>query len=147
MIKLRESQYSELPIFCEFERQSHARHFVDATPLLTHQNNFIDENIIYLSIDNAAGELAGYFILVNEAQQDSVEFRRILIDAKHTGIGQAAILEMENYCKHTLNACRIWLDVYDDNDKGKHIYEKMGYKRFKTRTHNDRQLHLYDKIL
>ena len=62
-------------------------------------------------------------------------------------VGQAAIIEMEGYCRHTLNVKRIWLDVFEDNEVGIHIYEKMGYTRFKQQRLDGRQLYFYEKPL
>jgi len=147
LINLRKSQYEELITFFEMERQSHAREFVNATPLAVHRKNFADDSVIYLTIQKADEKPVGYFILAIEEDRDSIEFRRILIDETQRGIGQAAITQMEEYCKNTLNATRIWLDVYEDNERGKHVYEKLGYKRFKTEEHSERLLYFYDKSL
>ena len=147
MISLRPSKREELEIFDEMDRQDHARNFVIQTGLGTHQKYFIDPKITYLSIENSSGEFCGYFILVLEPDTESVEFRRILIDQKKRGIGQAAISEMESYCKNEFNVKRIWLDVYEDNEIGIHIYEKMGYERFKEKLVEGRKLYFYEKAL
>ena len=147
MISLRLSNRDELEIFDEMDRQAHAREFVIQTGLEAHQKYFSDPEITYLSIENSRNEFCGYFILVHEADSDSVEFRRILIDRKQLGIGQAAIEEMENYCKNNFSARRIWLDVYEDNEIGMHIYEKMGYARFKEEVAGNRKLFFYEKAL
>ena len=147
MISLRLSKKNELAIFVDMETQAHANRFVNSTDLKTHQNNFNNPNVIYLSIENSKGELSGFFILVNEPDEESVEFQRILVDESKRGIGQDAISEMENYCKLELHTKRIWLDVYDDNDIGKHIYEKMGYQKFKEAFYDGRKLLFYQKAL
>ncbi|MDX1739072.1 MAG: GNAT family N-acetyltransferase [Alphaproteobacteria bacterium] len=147
MISLRPSNINELETFDEMDRQEHARKFVNQTGIETHQKYFSDPKVSYLSIENSRGEFCGYFILVLEAVSGSVEFRRILIDQGQRGIGQAAIAEMEIYCKNLLGAKRIWLDVYEDNDIGMHIYEKMGYARFKEELAGERKLFFYDKAL
>ena len=147
MISLRPSNRDELEIFDEMDRQEHARNFVIQTGIETHQNYFRDPKISYLSIENSRGEFCGYFILVLEAVSGSVEFRRILIDQKQRGIGQAAIAEMESYCKNKFKVRRIWLDVYEDNEIGMHIYEKMGYKRFREKPVEGRKLYFYEKAL
>lgn len=147
MISLRPSKREELEIFDEMDRQDHARNFVIQTGLGTHQKYFIDPKITYLSIENSNGEFCGYFILVLEPDTESVEFRRILIDHKKRGIGQAAISEMESYCKNEFNVKRIWLDVYEDNEIGIHIYEKMGYERFNEKLVEGRKLYFYEKAL
>ncbi len=147
MTTLRKSTYEELTAFCDIEKQVHAQAFINSSSLETHRKNFANKNIVYLSIENKAGSLAGYFILALEADRKTVEFRRIIIDENERGIGQEAIREMELYCKKQLAAKRIWLDVYEDNEKGKHIYEKLGYKRFKQGKYGDRVLFYYEKTL
>lgn len=146
-IHLRRSTYKELDPISQMEKQPHARNFVDPIQLASHQELFRNEDVEYLSIVNAQGQLAGYFILVSEAEVQSVEFRRVLIDANERGIGQTAIAQMERYCREVLGAKRIWLDVYDDNTRGKHIYEKLGYTRFKSEARGERLLHFYEKSL
>lgn len=54
---------------------------------------------------------------------------------------------MEEYCKQTLSSTRIWLDVYEDNEVGKYIYEKLGYNRFKVEMVGRRELYFYEKLL
>lgn len=110
MISLRRSKREELETFDEMDRQDHARNFVIQTGIESHQEYFDDPGITYLSIENANGEFCGYFILVPEPDNDSAEFRRILVDGRKRGIGQAAISEMESYCKNEFRVNRIWLD-------------------------------------
>ncbi len=147
MISLRPSKRDELELFDKMDRQCHANRFVYQTGFKTHQDYFSNPDITYLSIENSCGEFSGYFILVVEPETESVEFRRILIDQSKRGVGQMAIFEMESYCRKKLNVKRIWLDVYDDNTIGKHIYEKMGYQQFKVHLVEGRKLLFYEKAL
>lgn len=147
MIKLRESKQAELETFMKMEQQSHAKAFINGADLVTHQRNFKDRNIVYLSIISKNGDLAGYFILALASTKKEIEFRRILIDQHHRGIGQVAITKMETYCREKLAYKNIWLDVYVENLKGIHIYEKLGYKRFREEIYNGRKLLFYQKAL
>jgi RimJ/RimL family protein N-acetyltransferase len=147
VIRLRKSEAVELQVFVEMEQQSHASNFINSEDLETHQKNFADRNIIYLSIDKGDGRLAGYFILASNPGDRLVEFRRVLIDQDHRGIGQSAITAMEGYCRDELDCDRIWLDAYEDNARGRHIYEKLGYKRFKEGSYQGRKILYYHKDL
>lgn len=129
------------------DRQDHASDFVTQTGIETHQKYFGEPGITYLSIENSSGELAGYFVLVVEADMESVEFRRILIDQNKRGMGQTAITVMENYCRKEFSVNRIWLDVYEDNAIGRHIYEKLGYQQFNQELEGGRKLLFYEKAL
>ena len=147
MVKLRESKVSELTIFAAMDNQSHANDFINGAKLEKHLVDFADQNIIYLTIDNDNSELAGYFILAFEESEKKVEFRRILIDQNERGIGQESIDKMEDYSRYVLGARSIWLDVYADNLKGIHIYEKLGYQYFQEDSINGRKLLYYQKTL
>jgi RimJ/RimL family protein N-acetyltransferase len=129
------------------EKQAHARNYINQTSLEDHQTNFNATEIVYLSIENYRRDLIGYFILAFECNGEDIEFRRIVVDEKHRGIGQQAIEEMEKYCKTELQRMRIWLDVYDDNSRGKHIYEKLGYVKTGEEIVDGRNLLIYIKEL
>lgn len=146
MIELRLAREDELETFDALDRQGHASRFVVQTGIDTHRENFSRPDITYLSIERE-GEFCGYFILVREAERDSVEFRRILIDRDRRGIGQAAILAMERYCQQQWNPKRIWLDVYEDNEIGRHIYRKLGYAPFRQEIVDGRKLLFFEKQL
>lgn len=147
MIMLRPSLEKELKLFVKMERQTHAVRFVNSTDLDSHKIQFKNHNTLYLSIENDKSEVAGYFILVIEPDTESIEFNRIVIDENCRGIGQLAIREMETYCGSVLQAKRIWLDVYEDNLVGRHIYEKLGYEKFKESAAAERKLLFYQKVL
>ena len=144
-ISLRLTGFEQLGAIAEMETQPHARNFVHSCSLEKHQLQFADPNITYLNIESN-GELAGYFILVKETATESVEFGRIVILESYRGIGQESIQQMEFFCRKKLNAKRIWLDVYEDNHRGMHIYEKLGYKRFKEKQSGERKLFFYEKF-
>ncbi|MEM7195111.1 MAG: GNAT family N-acetyltransferase [Pseudomonadota bacterium] len=147
MIRLRAATANELEIFDQMDRQPHARRFVLQTGIDQHRKNFRDPLITYLVVEDDSETLCGYFILVFEPENDSVEFRRILIDQSKRGIGQTAISLMESYCRKTWSASRIWLDVFEDNEVGCHIYPKLGYTFFGETDFEGRALKLYEKQL
>jgi RimJ/RimL family protein N-acetyltransferase len=103
-------------------------------------------DIVYLSIyDNH--QLAGFFILALDPDNHSVEFRRIVVACKDRGIGQQAISQMETYCREQLNRNRVWLDVFDFNQRGQHVYAKLGYKFFDQKDFHGQTLLCYQKSI
>lgn len=145
VISLRRSTAQELELFDQLDRQNHAQRFVFKTGLAKHREYFDDPKITYLTIENDQGEFCGYFMLAEDQQPQTVEFRRIIIEPNQRGVGQAAILEMEKYCKQHFAAQKIWLDVFEDNEIGIHIYEKLGYQSFKQELYDNRILLFYQK--
>jgi RimJ/RimL family protein N-acetyltransferase len=146
VIELRLSLPEELREFRDMERDEGSRAFVTQYSLARHRQEFAREDIIYLSIYRH-GELAGFFILALDPDRSSVEFRRIVVADRDAGIGQPAIRAMETYCSAQLGCRRIWLDVFETNQRARHVYEKLGYRLFGDSLLDGRKLLLYRKQL
>lgn len=120
--------------------------YILPTTLQQHRQALARDDTIYLSI-NDNGVLSGYFILVLDADGSSIELRRIVIANRGRGTGQRAMRALETWCLETLQRRRIWLDVFDFNTRGRHVYSKLGYDRFDQRDYQGKQLLFYEKNL
>ena len=54
---------------------------------------------------------------------------------------------MEKFCTEELNAKRIWLDVFEHNKRGLHVYQKLGYSKFKEKQYEGKNLLFYEKSI
>jgi diamine N-acetyltransferase len=146
VIAIERASSKDVPAFVAMEQGVDAREFIMPYSREEHLEKMADPGLIYLRILNE-GILVGFFILSVDAGQNSVEFRRIVVATKCAGIGQTAIGLMERFCRTTLGCTRIWLDVFEHNARGLHIYEKLGYQRCGQQTHGSSLLLLYEKWL
>ena len=146
LIRLRQSREDEISSFVDMERLEGTSEFIIPSSKESHLDEFLKNDVHYLSI-LSNDSLVGFIILVVESDTNSVEFRRIVVASKGQGIGQSAIHEMEKYCAQTLTCGRIWLDVFKSNNRGKHIYEKLGYKTFRTDSCDGKVLLFLEKKL
>lgn len=126
------------------EQDADVKDYVIPYTQAEHSQNLSDPELIYLGI-LSEGKLSGFIILGTDADKNSIEFRRIVVANRGTGIGQRAITLMEEFCRDELACSRIWLDVFEHNTRGQHIYEKLGYSRFGEKKHGERVLLLYEK--
>jgi len=147
MVTIRKSNFSELKDLSEIDAQNHAFNFLSTKTLEIHERDFNKNNIVYLSIISSPALLAGYIILEFKNKTKSVQLKRILVSEQHIGIGQEAILVTEKYCVNEFNTNHIWLDVYENNQKARHIYKKLGYKKFKEGTQGFKSIEYYEKKL
>lgn len=143
MLELKKSIADEASFFVEMERASDTRAFVIPYSLDKHKALIESNDVIYLSI-YYEGKLSGFIILSQEGD-NTIEFRRVVINNKGKGLGQLAIKAMENYCMENLKCSRIWLDVFESNLKGIHIYKKLGYTKFKESDYEGRCLLFMEK--
>ena len=147
MTVLRRSNTEDLEKFIVLDRQEDVYNYIIKYSIDDYSDFFNDPRIICLTINDSKEEFAGYIILALEDDNYSVEFRRIVIDEEKRGIGQTAIKLMEEFCIGELNAGRIWLDVFEHNKRGLHVYQKLGYSKFKEEQYKGKNLHFYEKSL
>ena len=147
MTALRRSNIEDLKKFIVLDRQKDVCNYIIKYTLDDYADFFNDPRIIFLTITDNKEEFAGYIILVIEETNNSVEFKRIVVDEKKRGIGQAAIKLMETFCIERIDAKRIWLDVFEHNKRGLHIYKKLGYSKFKEEVYEGKNLLFYEKSL
>ncbi|KZX02011.1 histone acetyltransferase [Pseudoalteromonas luteoviolacea] len=145
MLELLQSQPEEVGAFIAMEQESSTLAHIIPYAKEAHLEAMSNEHIVYLSI-YAEQKLAGFMILAI-VQEKSVEFRRIVISNKGKGVGQKAVALMEAYCVESLKRKHIWLDVFEKNARGIHIYTKLGYSQFDEAIHAGSKLILMEKSL
>lgn len=146
MVDLRKATLEDIDAFVAMEQAADTRAFIIPYSRAEHEQKMSDPSLVYLTIvDDDA--LAGFILLALDVDGRSVEFRRIAVAAKGRGVGQSAITQMENFCLTRLNRTRIWLDVFEHNHRGRHIYEKLGYEKCGEANHDGGRLWIYEKQL
>ena len=74
------------------------------------------------------GERVGYLILAGLKNPNrSIEFMRIVVGNKNSGVGRKALRAVKAFCFEALKAHRLWLDVKTFNDRAKHLYVSEGF--------------------
>ncbi|KZN44061.1 GNAT family N-acetyltransferase [Pseudoalteromonas luteoviolacea] len=143
LIEIKPTQIEHIDAFVAMEKAGTTSSYIIPYSKEQHLAEMHKEDNVYLSVFHQ-GVLAGFIILACEADQ-SVEFRRIVIASKGQGVGQKAISLMETHCVKQLNCKRIWLDVFESNLRGIHIYNKLGYRPFDDSLHMGKKLILMEK--
>lgn len=110
-----------------------------------HQEEFAKPSVVYKSIRHGE-RLVGFVILVLDPDGVSVEFRRVVVSEPNRGIGKRAIELVRDICRQELGRTRIWLDVFESNERAKHVYEQAGYSGFGASKHQGRVLLLYETM-
>jgi len=145
-MEIRTSFENELELFQSYEKEKDTKDYIIPYTLEKHIEEFNKPNIVYKTILNK-DKIIGFIILNLEEDKKSVEFRRIVINEKGKGFGMMAIKFLDYIVKEEFMRNRIWLDVYENNKRGIHIYEKCGYNYFKSVKYQDKEMKLYEKIL
>ncbi len=74
-------------------------------------------------------EMVGFIILAGlQNPHLSLEFRRIVISEKGKGFGRACLRLVKRYCFEELGFHRLWLDVFEYNERALYLYKSEGFK-------------------
>ncbi len=147
MIEIRKAKIEELDKLYEIGTQEHSKPYLGTKTMDDYKREFVDKSTTYLSIVNISNNILGYMILFQDQRKNSIQLKRILISKESFGIGQKALTKLEQFCIDTMSIKRIYLDVYDDNYKAIHIYEKLDYQLINTQIHDNRKILFYEKLL
>lgn len=146
MITVERAQQQDASQFASLEQLAENKSYVMPNPLEVHVRQMSEPALVYLRILNGS-QVVGFFLLALDEDGTSVEFRRIVVAVKGQGIGQQGIAAMETFCRKELGRQRIWLDVFSDNHRARHIYEKLGYEQFDESVYQGKPLYLLQKAL
>lgn len=145
VITLRPTVEDEIPRIAALEA-AFGGGFVLPYSLDQHYREFRRAEVLYKSVYRG-DDLIGFALLVMDPDGHSVEFRRVVIAEPGRGNGRRVVGMVNDAVRRELGRTRLWLDVFEDNVRAQHVYERCGYQRFGRGDHDGRGLLLYERIL
>lgn len=100
--------------------------YVHAYDAETHTSNLEDPNIHYWIAEDTSGKAVGFAILFSN-EQGRFEWRRIIMAEPGNGAGKPFMIAILDELRR-IGAVSIWLDVYPENDRARHVYGSLGFK-------------------
>lgn len=124
---LRKTHKNDLPFVFKTEEKASKGGFVPLQSLSEHENFLQDEDIRHLIVENERKPV-GYIVLAGlKDENENIEFKRIVITEKGQGYGRKAVRLIKELAFEELNAHRLWLDVFDFNERARGLYESEGF--------------------
>lgn len=125
---LRPARFSDLPGIIRLERTPAARQFVGQWSKERHRVTMADPDARYLVSEEAPERLQGYVILRGIGEDSkAIELKRIVVAAPGRGLGRQLLREVARMAFEELRAHRLFLDVYEDNARARHLYTSLGF--------------------
>lgn len=126
---LRLATPDDVPAILSLERSPLAREFVGQWSEERHCATLAGADARYYLSETESGEVQGYAILRGIGEESrAVELKRIVVAAPQRGIGRRMLTELMRIAFDELGAHRLYLDVYDDNGRARHLYESVGFQ-------------------
>lgn len=127
-VKLVEAEDGDLDWIMNLERAARDQGFVSGDSEVRHRMRMNDRQCLYL-IAKRAEESIGYVILIGVfGAEPVIELKRIVIAEAGAGKGSEVMRAVMDMAFGELNAHRLYLDVMEDNQRARHVYEKLGFK-------------------
>ena len=126
---LRPAVPSDIPRIVALERTPHGRTFVGQWNEERHLTTLAGGNARYFVSETESGELQAYSILRGfKEDSGAIELKRIVVANPERGLGRRILEELISVAFNEYHAHRLFLDVYEDNARARHLYESVGFQ-------------------
>lgn len=125
---LRPAVPADIPRIIAIERMSESRRFVGQWSEERHQQTMAGGDARYYVCGAESGELRAFAILrgLKESSR-SIELKRIVVATPERGLGRKILEELMRIAFEEFKAHRLFLDVFEDNARARHLYESLGF--------------------
>jgi diamine N-acetyltransferase len=128
-IRLRPTLLSDIPYVLSLEQDAENLPFITPWERTQHEAAIRFPDMRHFIVEGGAGlEPVGFMILIGcRNPHDSIELKRMVIQAKGRGLGRAALRVAKRLAFDELGAHRFWLDVKSRNVRAKSLYDSEGF--------------------
>jgi RimJ/RimL family protein N-acetyltransferase len=129
-ISLRPTKHEDIRYVIQAEQSLENRSFVGQWSESEHLSSLNNNDLLHLIVERTSdNEPVGYIILAGfENQNQSIEFRRIVVTKKGVGYGRAALKAVKRMAFEKFQAHRLWLDVREFNQRAQNLYISEGFQ-------------------
>jgi diamine N-acetyltransferase len=125
---LRPAVPTDITRIVALERSAPALDFVGQWTLDRHHATLASPDARYFVSESENGDLEAYIILRGLSESSgAIELKRIVVARPERGLGRRILLELMPIVFEDLRAHRLFLDVYQDNARARHLYETLGF--------------------
>lgn len=129
MVQLQRADATALPFILAAEAAARAQGFVSGWSEERHRRALAAPDTAYFTIvTRDAGRTVGYAIVCGlEPEPVNIELKRLVITETGRGYGRVVLGLMKSLAFDELGAHRLWLDVFVDNARARHLYASAGF--------------------
>jgi diamine N-acetyltransferase len=128
-MRLRLATLDDIPAILTLERTPIAREFVGQWSGDRHRATLAGGDARYFVSETDWSEVRAYAILRGITEHSrAIELKRIVVAVPERGLGRSMLKELMRIAFRELGAHRLFLDVYEDNARARHLYESLGFQ-------------------
>ncbi len=128
-LSLGQASAGDISWIVELEARPEFEAFIHRWPHEEHTANLSRRDMRYLMMSDERGQRAGFVILAGlKNRARSIELVRIAIAEPGRGLARHLLPLIVSYAFTSLSANRLWLDVFDDNERARRAYMRAGFR-------------------
>jgi diamine N-acetyltransferase len=127
----RPTTRADLEFVCATEKAAENSPFVLGWPEQQHLQALDDRGIAHwiLEAPGVDARSIGFVILAGvDLLGGTIEFKRLVVREKGVGFGREAVRLVKREVFGRLEAHRLWLDVFEDNERARTLYRSEGFR-------------------
>ena len=125
---LRPSHPGDADYIAAAEAEPEVARFIWPWPSDRHIEKMSDPSFGYYICESTGGAPVGYSILRGVGDPNrSIELMRLAVTERDRGIGSTLLSMITREAFHALGTHRLWLDVFPENDRARHVYRRFGF--------------------
>lgn len=129
VIRFRATIVEELEWVSELEGSSEVSPFVTPWTLEEHREALASSDWAHwVMVPEAGSGPLGYVLLAGLTGRE-IELRRMVVAEPGRGIGRAALRLVKSLAFESWGASRLWLDVFDFNERARALYYSEGFQQ------------------
>lgn len=126
-VRFRPTEEADLEYVLTLEADPDTAPYIAPWPVEDHRAAIADPAIAHWVLENTDRGTSVGFVILRSLGTESVELKRIAISDKGFGYGKDAMRLVKEAAFGDLGASRLWLDVYDFNERAQAVYEAEGF--------------------
>ena len=127
---VRTATSTDIPEIVAIETLPEFRSFIGSWPEEQHRKTISDPDAQYLVATGEEGQLNGFAILRGlRSEHHSIELVRIAVKTPDNGLGRKILSAVAAKAFNEHQAHKLWLDVFETNQRARHIYKTFGFKK------------------
>jgi diamine N-acetyltransferase len=128
-MRLRQANTHDIDFILSQESRDEYATFIILWSRDEHCKNLTNPDRRYFIIENESEQSSGYVILSGlKSPNHSIELTRIVISEPGLGYGKNVLRILIKMVFEEYKAHRFWLDVFEHNQRARHVYQSCGFR-------------------
>lgn len=128
IVNLQRTAVHDLEFVLTTEQSEANRAYIGQWSREEHMAALNDPDIMHLTIRDNSDERVGYVIITGLQDLNLTAcIKRIAIQSKGLGYGKLSLRMVTDWIFQHTETHRLWLDVRNQNNRAKHVYESSGF--------------------